>query len=197
MRCFILSAGQKPEIDGVNRSLIKLNGECLLDRTLRLTAGMERLVVGYDSALKRNRIKMINPEDNRCMVESFYSLMNGWADHNIILLGDVYYSDEDYTKIYDGSRLDSIMMYYRRFGPKISVFAMTFPRCQSSILLDDSEEAIQQFIINGTGGKFYDLYKIMKEHGSPVSFIPLEDKTRDFDSQKHISEWNEKYGTSR
>jgi hypothetical protein len=198
MRSFILCAGQSNKIDQTYKQLLKIENESILDRTLRQVNGTERIIVGFESSLRRPKIKMVNPEANRCIVETLYTIRGAWSEKNIVLLGDVYYSDDGMKLIYDSLCFDGITFYYRRYGTKTSILAMSFGGKDANEMMAASETVIQRFVMtNERGGKLHDLYNAIKSDGYLPRFIVLDDKTSDFDTKAHVDAWREKYATDR
>ncbi len=117
-RIIILCAGQANRWAPKSlKQLVPIDGEPLLHRTVRLLRSFEYddiYIACIDPKLRIEGCKHFTPSDARWTASTLYSSRHLWDNRTIILLGDVYYTEESLTKILE---CPSELKFIGRLGP--------------------------------------------------------------------------------
>lgn len=197
VRAFILCAGSGSrwgEYLGGPKQLISFNGETLLSRIIRQLQKnniFDIHVVCNDSRLSSHEAVSIQPIHCGLLVDTILSTSAYWTDCNIMILGDVFFTDMAMSKICGCPK--SFVFFGRPWASKLiscdhgELFAFRFNK--------DSVDLIKNSINNilDTGneelrGNLWDLYHNLAgiPYNSGVAtrrmFVIIDDITNDFDS---------------
>lgn len=100
MVAFILCSGKSLRWNnylGIPKQHIKISEETLIDRTIRLlkkfTSCQHIYIVSNNAELKNDSCHYFTPTNSNTTVQTLYSTKDLWQHQNIILLGDVFYSE--------------------------------------------------------------------------------------------------------
>jgi len=91
---FIMAAGKAERHNGGNKPLLVVEGETLLDRMCRQAAGIRKYIVTHRDDLKNENANVLVPKSHDFFADTLLSTVPYWKERNIILWGDVYYTDE-------------------------------------------------------------------------------------------------------
>ncbi len=158
-RVFILCAGVDNDAGDIRKDLLKIAGEEILRRTIRLfktyEPDSEICIVTQHEEIKNNvkelkddKIFFINPAKRRYPLETMLSTQEKWVEKNIIVHGDVVFSSDAVKKIvsvenklcFFARRKRAI--YTKRKSPE--VFGMLIPLDRKEQTIRDTLEAIDQ-----------------------------------------------------
>lgn len=192
----ILCAGEAKRWNnylGVPKQLIPINGEPLLDRTVRLLHLKELYdinIISNDERLKVNNESFYRPKKFEWIVETLLSTQSLWNKNTIVLLGDVFFTQDAINTI---DHLKETLHIYGRYGaseftstPWGEIFALSFQQSDWSQIISNAENVILQTKV-GSRGKLWELYRSIA--GFPHNehliedeiFISINDFTDDFD----------------
>lgn len=179
---------------GVPKQLVRIGKEALLDRTVRLLRenGVTNIhVVSNDERLKVEHVNLFSPALSRWTVETLLSTRSLWAERTVVLLGDVFYSEDAMRAAIE---FDGPVRVFGRSGPSwftscewAEIFAVSFTREAIGRIAHAADCALQA-AAGGGKGKLWQMYysllgSPMDEHriDSDVFFV-IDDFTDDFDS---------------
>lgn len=193
MKYIIMADGQGKRWNnymGVPKHLIELNGERLIDRTVRLLKENDIqniIVMASDERYKIEGTKLIPQSIREYEVDRFdLQFLNGEVCY---LYGDVYYTEEAIQKIVE-TPTDDILVFGRNKPSEINkkeygeLFAFKvknadkFKQCVSYIR--------NEVIAGRNRGLGWELYSHI---GCP--FILIDDRSEDFDYPKDFDRWLE------
>lgn len=195
----ILCAGEATRWNnylGVPKQLIKIGGESLLERTVKLChyKDLHNIhIVSYDNRLKVKACHFFKPDKNQWIVETLLSTQPLWNEKTIILLGDVFFTKDAIATIVGSD--DCIHMYGRYEASRYTftrwgeIFALSFGRNDWSKVVSDAEAICVLAKASGRG-KLWDLYRSMAGFSldQPLvetsMFVSIHDFTDDIDSPK-------------
>ena len=149
-RIFILCAGKDTKYYGVTRQLLKIDGEEILRRTIRLIRKecaneifiitSNRVIENNIKKLGNNGIILFKPSGERYHMESLYSTKEEWVERNIFLFGDVVFSGHAIKKILN---LNNKLKFIFRIKPHLylnkrysEIFGMLIPINEANRMLD-------------------------------------------------------------
>lgn len=197
LKIFILCAGNHTRWGnhlGIPKQLIRINGETLLDRIIRLFGkhGYHNIdIISNDERLKLSNCNFFRPSNFRWAVETFLSTQTLWKNKTLVLLGDVFYTEKAIKIILKSNQ--GIHFYGRpsaskfTFTPYGEIFAFSFDQNSWNKMVEHSENAITDATLGGRG-KLWELYRSiagfqLTEHKIEKQiFIPIHDFTDDIDS---------------
>lgn len=204
----ILCAGEAKRWNnylGVPKQLIAINGETLLDRTVRLLHLKELNdinIISNDERLKVSNENFYRPTKFEWIVETLLSTQSLWNENTIVLLGDVFFTQDAINTI---DNLKEILHIYGRYGasgftstPWGEIFALSFKQSDWNQIISNAENVIRQTKL-GSRGKLWELYRSIA--GFPHNehlieddiFISINDLTDDFDLPSDYDANLEKY----
>lgn len=105
MTVFILCAGNQERFGGFNqlKQLLEIEGEPLLHRAVRQISKFTKdiTIVAHNGKLKLPGCNFLVPEKRKTTCHTILSTQSMWNEKNIILLGDVYYTDHAIDTIFN------------------------------------------------------------------------------------------------
>ena len=195
-RVFILCAGESSRWAnylGVPKQLISFNRESLLARMVRLLREKgynDIVVVSNDTRLRVDGCSFFQPSGYRWTVETLLSTSVLWASKNLVLLGDVYYTQQAINTI---ARSDECIRIYGRPRPNLfnlsldgEIFAASFGDANKEKVITHAKFVCKD-AEKGGRGKLWELYRSLagfslKEHRTENKvFTAIYDLTDDFD----------------
>lgn len=149
-RIFILCAGKNTKYYGITRQLLKINGEEILRRTIRLIKEEcnDEIFIITNNYIIENNIKnlydggvvIFHPAGERYHMESLYSTKKEWVERNIFLFGDIVFSKQAIKKILNS---DNKLSFFFRVKPHLylnkrypEMFGMLIPLNDANKILD-------------------------------------------------------------
>lgn len=168
---------------GVPKHEIKINGEELWKRSLRLLGGGELLTH--------------NSSKSGLGVDKFYQSEDLWnkEGRTILVFGDVFLTEKASDIILKDS-VKSVRFYGRKKGSKITgkrygeIFAVSFYTENIPKFLWAIEKAIQNY--NGKKCQGWQVWReIYKKYSEPL--VEINDFTEDFDYPFDYDEWKKRY----
>lgn len=181
---FVMAAGNQLRWEGEQglKQLLQINGEMLIYRTcmqFERKFSTKPVVITHMPDQFPNLTTQV-PTSRECVCDSILNTVRGWKGTVIILLGDVYYTDDAARKIYDD---DSVF-----FGCKEEMYALKITEENRSRVIDCAMQAVvYQHRIGGDKGKLWQLYRAWEgfpldgKHVLGNSMNYITDKTQDFD----------------
>lgn len=207
-RCLILCAGEMRRWGnflGVPKQLVPVEGEVLLDRTIRLLGAHgagDIVVIAAKPGLERDgaREEIVSPNLTGTLADKFLSSRHLWPDSGVIriLFGDVWFSDHAIARLLEPPT--TIRFFGRMTGSIYTgckygeIFALAFP-ARKTAMLDAALTEIQLLGPEGRGkASGWALYRNLVERqnrhgGAPVTFVHLDDFTDDFDLPVDLERW--------
>jgi len=190
---FILAAGSATRFGGAIKQLLPYRGEPIIRRTIRLLKEddptIQPYVVTWHNELKFSDVKVIDTKTQPSQLSDTILLTEPyWGDKNVLLLGDVVYTESAIRNILAND--NGISIFYRDRCPNkphSERFALTFPKEYSDVLKELCIKSAR--IFKGTdfedAGGFYKLcYATHKEsllpYVSPVKCNKYIRPFRDF-----------------
>lgn len=160
------------------KQLIEVNGEILIER---IQKQFKSIVITINNDIMKHSDSVFIPEKYEWTIETLLSTLKLWKNQVVILLGDVYYTD-NCVKIIE-SFAGEIMF----FGNNDEIFAISFndhekvERCLSAILIRN--------VFDGRLWQLYRNYHGLNRaiHKITDDFTFITDETQDFDT---IEEYN-------
>ena len=192
----ILCAGEAKRWNNyldVPKQLISINGETLLDRTVRLLNSKELYeinIISNDERLKVSNKNFFRPTKFEWIVETLLSTQSLWNKNTIVLLGDVFFTQDAINTI---DNLKKTLHIYGRYGASVhthtpwgEIFALSFQQSDWKKIISNAEGVILRARLGGRG-KLWELYRSIA--GFPYNehliedeiFISINDFTDDFD----------------
>lgn len=197
MRFFILAAGQQTRWVSEEHKLKQLLPcpvEPLIKRTDRLFSDHgEVFVVTVHEDIAKLFKNVIIPKDNRYTVSTIYSTAKHWRRRCVILLGDVYYS-EDYVAAIVGSNKGLEFFGSNVYGEIFAVSFVKYYKFKSYLI-----KAIKH-ADGGGRGKIWEAYRAashipLDDHQYTDLFTNIHDSTtRDFDEEHQYVEFCKEMG---
>lgn len=196
-RALILSAGDGArwgEYLGVPKQLIPIRREPLLYRTVRLVREngiVDVRIVTHDPRLRVEHCGVFRPRRYRWTAETLLSTRHLWSARTLVLLGDVFYSDQAMDRIVNWS--EPIAIFGRR-GPNEytgcrhgELFAISVDETMAHVLQEAASRAVGHAEC-GAWGNLWDVYYCLV--GLPLDsartddrvFQQIQDLTDDFDT---------------
>lgn len=149
-RIFILCAGKNTKYYGITRQLLKIDGEEILRRTIRLIkegCNDEIFIITNNNIIENNiknlydgGIVIFHPTGERYHMESLYSTKKEWVERNIFLFGDIVFSKQAIKKILNS---DNKLSFFFRIKPHLylnkrypEMFGILIPLNDANKILD-------------------------------------------------------------
>lgn len=171
-RIFILCAGENTKYFGITRQLLKINGEEILGRTIRLIreecadeifiVTRNSVIENYIRNIESNGVILVQPDGERYHMESLYSTKEKWVDKNIFLFGDVIFSKYAIKKILNS---DNKLILFFRIRPHLylnkrypEMFGMLIPMVESKRMLNIILSSYEGASKDGGASIFYNIY---------------------------------------
>lgn len=208
-RAIILCAGESSRwqnYQGDPKHLIKIDGERLIDRTVRLikqySPQTEIIIVANDDRYKVEGTTLYKPELNPDNLEAdnWLSSMPLWSEGKTFLMfGDIWFTDEAMQTIF-GDTGEEWRVFGRESGSFITGkiweewFCISFYGKERVLLLGILNNLIEERKsgeIGKAGG--WELYRSLKKTDSKNHFVVIDDFTEDFDFPKDYDEWLVRY----
>lgn len=190
---FVLAAGKAHRFFNVPKQLLKVKNTTLLGRIeeqVHARHGFYPITVTHNEAIAFCASRPFKPACNYTTCNSAMSTSHLWREWNIILLGDVWYTDKLMDEIFsfDGN--------LAVFGNVWEIFGMAFHICQAERVID----ALLNGSLYGTdltketvGGKLRFAYRHLVGHAmdcidtpgvppDPMIFHYVTDETMDVDT---------------
>jgi hypothetical protein len=186
----VLSAGESVRFEApYPKQNIEINGEKIIDRTLRLFP--EAYLVAVNPEIAPFHPKVFHPNFRRYTSETLLSTKELWKDVTTVLFGDVYYTEEAVDIIRKAEPTTF-------FTDGQDIFGLKFDQDISGSLREVVKMADQP---EGNCGRIWEVYRIM--FGLPrwpaTQDLPaltfIGDKTQDFDTVEDLE--NFKNGVSK
>ncbi|RMF90951.1 MAG: hypothetical protein D6741_16455 [Planctomycetota bacterium] len=198
----ILAAGTGARWTGASpKQLALCGGVPLIDRTIALARDFDIspvVVVTCDPRIVRPSAGWYMPRRCRWAVESLYETRPLWRERTVVLLGDVFYTEEAFAAITSDVRS---LAFFGRSGPSRftgsrhgEMFALVFDRSLTNRLITHLERAIED-ARRGGRGKLWELYRscaglpLRRHQVEDALFCEIDDHTDDIDS---VSEYRRK-----
>lgn len=182
---FILASGDHTRWFGDTcKQLLDINGEPLLQRTLRQFQDAEPYVVSKDPMILALARKPLQIYQSECLCDTVLQTQPHWTDQVTFLLGDVCYTDEC------AKRIRECNVFPRFFTDGVDIFAFTFLWQQVPHIHIACLKGIQSNYLRKTDGKAWDIYRHFVPEVThwpidPASKPPFTefvgDQTQDFD----------------
>jgi hypothetical protein len=207
-RAFLLCAGVGDRWNnhlGIPKQLIAFRGETLLARTQRLLRERgvsDIVVVTCDERLHCPGASLHRPRARRWVVETFLSTSSLWCERNLVLLGDVFYSEAIVDQLCSSRRAwrffgrpDDGAFSGRLFG---EIFGVAFFRPACILFEKHLGQIIGHAEMTGEG-KLWHLYRSLNgfslgEHRiTAANFCAVQDQTEDFDLPEHYARCRRRY----
>lgn len=206
IKCILLCGGDSQRwksSDGTPKHLVDINGEVLLDITIKQlrSVGIQDIVIlGRDDRLKRDGVSYIDlsganpPEnENKLFITEEYWNKKG---HTIILYGDVWLSELALSELMlmDDEKIRFVGRNTRSkhtLGPHSEIFGMNFSISSQKKILRTlvafKNEDISGWVL------YHKLTDELNESGSgDVVFSHIDDFTEDFDYYPFYETWVER-----
>lgn len=196
MKAFILCAGAGARWGnylGVPKQLIPLENETVLERTVRLLHEQnltDIVIVATTAKFAVHRCQLYPPDKARWTVETLLSTRQLWAETNIILLGDVFYSKQAIHNILYAR--GDIRFFGRPYAnkltgnPRAELFALKFRKTAEATVLRHGKRVLYDALAGGRG-KLWQLYRSLiggrlnEKQVETTIFHIIDDITDDFD----------------
>jgi hypothetical protein len=190
---------------GVPKHLILIDGEMLLDRTLRLVrryTSAAIVIVAFDPEYDRDNHERFEPRHGPhhfCDTDKFLSSKERWAEsgQTVILYGDVFFTDAAMKTIL--SHVGSHRFFGRREDSYITgrrwreMFALSFPAEERAELAEHMSQ-LRSDLLSGkvSRGGGWELFG--RIHGYTWNqFTAIDDFTDDFDYPEDYDNWIRRY----
>jgi hypothetical protein len=200
---FIISAaGHASRWGGVDKCLLELNGERLVDRTVRLLneRGIEPVVVRREDQ-QGSWPRMAEPELSGCGVDKFLHAVSLWQPRTFILFGDVWYSERAIDSIVRDSMPHRIV-WWGRLGegfytgkPWGELYAVRFRAPQRSNVFHRAcwhvrNQYEKGHLLTCLGWDVREhIYRTCPQH---QWLVEINDNTEDFDRPEDLEAWLER-----
>jgi len=188
------------------KQLIAINGESLLHRMIRLFGSHgyhDVSIVSNDERMNLPECGFFRPPQCRWIAETFLSTRPLWADKTIVLLGDVFFTENAVEKI--ASFKEGVHVYGRP-GRSLytgccygEIFAVVFDQSQRDNVIKHAEIACQDAQTGGRG-KLWNFYRSLagfplnKEIVEKNIFQKIHDFTDDIDYPSEHGALVKRYG---
>jgi hypothetical protein len=212
MRAIIMADGQQirwtnstigTKLEGTPKQLLKINGETLLYRTVRLLQayGIEDVWItthNPDFSVVPG-VKIFSPKDNTHCLDKLHACKPIWKKPTTMFLyGDCFYTSEAIDKIVNTPVIDRFL-FFGRMHPSYytghSVHEISCKKIEDFDYLEECINWIKEYEPDYGGG--WELYRRMcgvgldkiREHIPYDHFISIDDFTDDFDEYEHYKLW--------
>jgi hypothetical protein len=208
MRFLIAAAGEGKRWGnhlGVPKHLIEIDGERLLDRTVRqFSPHGETLIVAPpgDERYGSPPARIVHPDPDPRLhgVGKLLSSREHWSGETVLLLGDVWFSTAAVNEILRGhgswwfaGRMGASAVTGGRWG---EIFAAGF-NPEAYDLIDGAARKVARLGCSGRlpGAKLWHLYRLLsgardlKEHRRYGHWVEIDDRTEDFDTPRDLAAW--------
>ena len=194
---------------GVPKHLIELNGERLIDRTVRLLkeVGIEDIwITTHDERLHVSGINIYEPTNNLEEIDKFLSNEPIWTKNVLFVYGDVYYT-EDAIKAMVSCPMINDFKFCGRFGAHKytkkdfgEIFGLKFLGDSGATKVREGCKAVHRYLESGGHrGSGWELYKAMHNAEDMVAhqyfgnFEEINDLTDDFDCPSEYEDFINNY----
>ncbi|MBA7525231.1 hypothetical protein ES705_17380 [subsurface metagenome] len=204
-RVFILCAGVDKVAGNIRKELLKIAGEEIIRRTIRLfktyEPNCEIFIVTQHVEIKDNikelkddKLFYINPAQRRYPLETMLSTQEEWVDKNIIVHGDVIFSSDAVKKMVT---VENKLCFFSRRKRAVytkrkahEVYGMLIPLDRKEQTTRDSLEAIDQSSGKVKGrikrlANFMTGRKINSKKMKRKFVVNINDATDDIDSMRN------------
>ncbi len=207
----VLAAGEGKRWNnytGVPKHLISIDGETLIERTVRQVQSYadKVYVVGSSSSsayqLKNAELFISNQEYIPLEIHKFTSSRGLWSEQTLLLFGDVYYTDEAISII--AQETNDFMFLLRSDASSFTqkthgeIYAFAFNESAHAQLNQALDNLLNQQEVSHGGG--WHLLKVLvglnnkvhnKDYLTKGHFIEIDDWTEDFDYPHDLDRWLE------
>lgn len=191
--CLILAAGNAERHNGGNKPLLKVNGETLLHRTLKLLDHAKRLkpiIVTNRKDLMDSEpdYPVFEPSGSRWIVETLLSTRKLWSQQGatIVALGDVFYTKHAMQEMFNPA------WHGVAFGKGSNIHGLRWDSENSGAIANFLERSIKSAEEHPHSHGAGKLWLFVECAGLPV--IDFGDETTDFDSPQEHQRFIAKYG---
>jgi hypothetical protein len=196
---FMLCAGSGERWNehlGVPKQLIHFGGEPLIERTARQVEALEPLAtircVVRDRRISLRRHQTVLLPPNRSLAETILATAPYWTDRNVLLLGDVFFSNRALSLILNSRRE---LSFFGRPWPSAYVkaghgemFGATFSRNGAALMMTLATAAMNAVVQQGIPGNLWNVYQLAA--GLPFGssrrirrlLVAIDDYTNDLDT---------------
>lgn len=175
------------------KHLIKINGEVLLARTVRLLQGEDVVITSHDP--RYNFAPRYEPKNNNCEIDRFLSNEEIWnkAGVTIFLYGDAYYSEKAISQI-KNQRISDITFFGRRVGNSIKKYGEIFAvGVKNHQLFKETCEQVKEREKKGLSrGLGWSVYRTLVNK----NFVELDSICEDFDKVEDLENFKRRYDFS-
>lgn len=193
LAAFIMAGGDNRFFPaGMYKQMLAVDGIPIIERTVNLVRSMfniEPWVVVNSGMPFGVQMRYFYPTNNRLIIDSLQDTSGQWGQENIVLLGDVYYTDKAIKTIRNGDRF--------AYGKPFEIYGLKFRR-NDIVKIMRAIAVARQDAEQGGYGRFWNVYRawdglLVNEHrlGPSYYLFPDEEETQDFDRmeqyQKFIS----------
>ena len=210
-RVIILCAGEAKRWEnhlGVPKHLINVDGETLIERTVRLTKryapDAEIFIVANEDTYQVAGATLYKPTLNPDNLEAdnWLSSMPIWSkEHRTYLIfGDIFFTEEAMERIFVYKPAKEWQVYGREHGSDFTGkiweewFCLSFLP-ENHKLIEETLYTIREQRKNGeikkAGG--WEFYRTLKKSDTENHFIEIDDFTEDFDFPRDYDEWYARY----
>lgn len=207
MRAFILCAGDGKRWDnylGLKKQLIIFNKETLIERTVRILNQYsinDIFIVTKCSSIDSVHCSRIAPKEYSCIAETLLSSSSAWGMSNIVLLGDVFYTNKAIAKIVHP--MNAIQFYGRPWPSRYTncvhgeIFGFSFKESFRKELTKHLS-LVANYHKRGGLGNLWNIYQsiIDAPFNSKVRensiFKIIDDFTEDFDTPNDYQRYSSK-----
>ncbi len=180
---------------GIPKPLILLNKESILGRTLRLLKKLKVIditIVATDPILKQPNCDYFEPASSRWFVETLISTEALWQEKTVVLMGDVFYTQEALKTILNTE--SKTMKFYGRPGKSLfshkahgELFGISFPKSDSALIHEHAQKVIKaaKSMGHGKAWQFYRSiagFELDEKKTEENYFVEIDDFTDDFDT---------------
>lgn len=210
MRVFILCAGDGARWDeylGIPKQHIRIGGETLLERTVRLVKSHDLRdirIVAHDPRMGVPGCGLVTPRSSRFTAETLLSVIPRQKIRAVFLLGDVFYSERTMSAILT---CRSDLRVFGRPWPSFwsgrthgEIFAIAFDSPRRDLIRNACTSTIQRGLAGGRGN-LWNLYQALigapfdsKKFESPL-FTIIDDITEDFDTPSEYENMIDRFHT--
>lgn len=181
---FILCAGEQKRFPpGMFKQTLQIDGEPLIERTIKQVRNLYQcepwICVRSGQPFGLN-MRYFYPDSYQYIFDTLASTSGQWGHTNIVLLGDVYYSENALMTIKTGAE--------NFYGDYNEIYAVKFQRGEI-VRLSRAISAARQDTQQGGTGKLWNVYRAwvglpIREHRITENFnqLPDSDDTQDFDT---------------
>lgn len=197
------------ELEGIPKQLVKVDGESIIFRTVRLfkRLGIDDIwITSHNPAFEVKGTKRYEPENNVYEIDKLLACKPIWkkGEQNLFVYGDVYYTENAIKTIVRTYTED--FLFFGRFH--VSYFTGHGGEifCKKIVDLDYLEECcewVKQWYLESKGrGGGWELYRRMcgvidervNIHCPYDHFIGIDDFTDDFDEYNQFQIWKKAFG---